>query len=254
MTSVPSPRAATALSSIIGEAFPHSRFDTQRALATAVRIRSFEPGHAILRQGDDTYLALVLDGLVAMHRTTLDGRELIVRIVPPGGLGSILPLDDRPAAADAVAVTAGSAALWRGGQVRSLAAADAGFSVDLLGHVLGIFEAVVGRLDGMLHQDARRRVARVLDLHADLFFGEGAALTRAYLPPMVGTSREMTGRVLRLLESQGILRRVGRDRLRLLDPAGLTAAADWGTDRVDRWRDGQRRPASAAPMDRSPAA
>jgi CRP-like cAMP-binding protein len=254
MASVQSPRATTTLSASIAEAFPQSRFDTRRALTTAVRIRAFGPGQAILRQGDDVYLALVLDGQVAMHRTTLDGRELIVRIVPAGGLGSILPLDDRPAAAAALGITPGSIALWPAGEVRSLAAADAGFAVDLLGHVLGIFETVVGRLDGMLHQDARRRVARVLDEYADLFFGEGSALTRAYLPLMVGTSREMTGRVLRLFESEGILRRVGRDRLRLLDPAGLTAAAGWGTDRVDRWRDGQPGQASAASMDRSPAA
>jgi CRP-like cAMP-binding protein len=50
-------------------------------------------------------------------------------------------------------------------------------------------------------------------------------MTRAYLPALVGTSREMTGRVLRQLESDGIVRRVGRDRLRLLDADRLALAA-----------------------------
>ena len=51
-------------------------------------------------------------------------------------------------------------------------------------------------------------------------------LTRTQLPIMVGTSREMTGRVLRILESQGLVARVGRSRLRLLDPVGLARAAE----------------------------
>jgi hypothetical protein len=35
----------------------------------------------------------------------------------------------------------------------------------------------------------------------------------------------MTGRVLRILEARSLVARVGRDRLRLLDPAGLAEAA-----------------------------
>jgi CRP-like cAMP-binding protein len=65
----------------------------------------------------------------------------------------------------------------------------------------------------------------VLDLHADLFFSEPPVLRRTHLPALVGTSREMTGRVMRALESRGVVARVGRDRLDLLDPAGLAAAA-----------------------------
>ena len=76
-------------------------------------------------------------------------------------------------------------------------------------------------IDGLLHQNARRRVIRVLLRHRDLFFGEPAVLTRAELPGLVGTSREMTGRVLRELEREGLIARVGRRGLRLLRPDRL---------------------------------
>jgi two-component system cell cycle sensor histidine kinase/response regulator CckA len=46
-------------------------------------------------------------------------------------------------------------------------------------------------------------------------------LTRAQLPLIVGTSREMTGRVLRTLEARGIVGRREAHGLVLLDPAGL---------------------------------
>jgi CRP-like cAMP-binding protein len=215
---------------LLGEAFPRSRADTRRRLAAAAAVRRFDAGETILRQGDESSLVFVVEGYVAVRRTTVDGRQLIVRIVPRGDLATILPLVARPTIADAVALIPSLAARWRGDGVRSLAAEDAGLAVDILDHALASFETVVGRLDTLLYQDATRRVARVLHLHSDLFFSEKPVLSRAHLPTLVGTSREMTGRVLRILESRNLVSRVGRDRLRLLNAAGLAATAEGGVD------------------------
>jgi CRP-like cAMP-binding protein len=231
------PSASTsALPEVLDEAFPHSRPDTRTILANGAGVRSFGVGETILRQGDESSLALVLNGHVAMRRTTIDGRQLIVRIVSRGQLAAILPLSARPAGADSVALTAGPVARWRGADVRSLANEDPGLAIDLIDHTLAIFEDVVSRFDGLLHHDALRRVARVLHLHADLFFTERPVLTRAHLPMLVGTSREMTGRVLRALEAKRLVARVGRDRLRLLDPVGLAEAAEPVLDRLPNSR------------------
>jgi CRP-like cAMP-binding protein len=213
---------------VVDDAFPHSRVDTRCSLAGSARTRAFEAGEVIIEQGDATSLALVVDGYVAVRRTTIDGREIIVRIVSRGGLAGILPLAARPASGTTVALTAGSVALWQGDDVRSLASTDSALAIDILDQVLGTFERVVSRLDGMLHQASLRRVARVLVTHADLFFAEPPVLARSALPDLVGTSREMTGRVLRTLESRQLVRRVGRDRLHLLDAAGLEEMAELG--------------------------
>jgi CRP-like cAMP-binding protein len=222
---------ASELPDVIREAVPHSRADTRRALAMSAGIRILEPGQIITRQGDTSALALVLAGHVAVRRTTVDGRQFTVRIVTRGRLSPVLPLAERPASADAVALSPAAAAIWRGERMRELATLDAGFAVDVLDNVLGSLDEVMGRLDSLLYQDARRRVARVLDSHADLFFAEPPVLTRTHLPSLVGTSREMTGRVLRLLESHGLVARVGRDRLRVLDRAGLAAVAESSVER-----------------------
>ena len=79
----------------------------------------------------------------------------------------------------------------------------------------------VERIEGFLHQDARLRVLRILARYGDLFFGETPVLTRAHLPGLVGTSREMTSHVLRQLEREGTVERVGRVGLRLLRPEQL---------------------------------
>jgi CRP-like cAMP-binding protein len=66
---------------------------------------------------------------------------------------------------------------------------------------------------------------RILAEHEAVFFGDSPVLTRAHLPSLVGTSREMTARVLRELEREGVVLRVGRSGLRLLSREGLYEAA-----------------------------
>lgn len=224
MPSDPSARA-TALQRQLSEVFPQSRTESRTALLNTASIQTFAAGQTIFRQGDTTPVALVLDGHVAIRRTSLDGRQLIFRIMGRGKLAAFFPLKARPSAADAIALTQAPVALWTGPWFRSLATLDPGLAVDLLDHVLITYEEVVGRLDSLLYQDALRRVARILNVHADLFFADKPVLTRDYLPSLVGTSREMTGRVLRVLEARSLVARVGRDRLRLLDAPGLAAVA-----------------------------
>ena len=219
---------ASKLPDVLGEAFSHGRAETRTALVAAASVRLFEPGETILRQGDESSLTLILDGHVATRRTGDDGREIILRIVPPGELGLILPLAGRPASADAFALTSSAVARWPVAEVRALATADSGLALDLLDATLAIFETVVDMLDGLQYHDATRRVARVLHVHAGLFSSEPTVLTRGHLPMLVGTSREMTGRVLRVLESRRLVARVGRNRLVVLDPVGLAAAAQNG--------------------------
>lgn len=177
---------------------------------------------------------LVLDGMVGFRRTTIDGREVIPRVAARAQLAPMMPIAGRAAVVEVVALSSAHVARWAAAELRALADDDAGFAVAVLDQVLLSFEAVVERLDGLLYQDASRRVARVLEQHAEILFGDDAPLTRAFLPALVGTSREMTGRVLRQLESEGVVARVGRDRLRLLDPARLTRTSTTSTTSTTR--------------------
>jgi CRP-like cAMP-binding protein len=213
------------LADVVRGTFSHASADTQRTLASSAEVRAYVSRETVLSQGEESRIGLVLDGHIGWRRTTVDGREVMPRIVSRGNLGPFMPIAGRPSTADAVALSPSRVALWPATDVAALAAGDAGFALDLLQHVLLAFEEVVERMDGLLYQNALRRVARVLDQHADLLFSEEGGVTRAYLPALVGTSREMTGRVLRQLESDGVVERIGRNRLRLLDASGLALAA-----------------------------
>jgi CRP-like cAMP-binding protein len=123
------------------------------------------------------------------------------------------------------ALTECEVAQWPGPEIRALAIADPDLALAAIDSMAASLHATVERIEGFLHQDARRRVLRILVRHRELFFGDPAVLSRAHLPGLVGTSREMTGRVLRQLEREGVIERFGRTGLRLLRPDRLEAGA-----------------------------
>jgi CheY-like chemotaxis protein/CRP-like cAMP-binding protein len=219
----PAPSDALDVSEVIAHAFPESHAATLNALAESGRVISFPAGETILHQGDEGRLVLVLDGHLALRRTTIDGRQLIARIASRGEIGTV-PLASRASAADLLALSACQIVMWLPSKARAFAATDPGFAMAIIDHVLASTETIVERVDGLLYQDAITRVARVLYAHRDLFFGEPPVLTRAHLPALVGTSREMTSRVLRVLEARGMVARVGRDRLQIIDLERLEQA------------------------------
>lgn len=208
----------------ISEAFPDAPLDGWQRLAEVAVERSISAGDTVVRHGDEGWLVLVLEGYLALRRTTDDGRELMVRVLRAGDVGGIMVIASRPAIFDIVALSDCRLVFWPAREIRALAATDAGFANDLLDHVLKTFEAVVEGLDGFIYQDALKRVARVLHRHRELFFAERPVLTRGHLSALVGTSREMTGRVLRVLKSQGVVAGT-RQGLQLLDGARLEAIA-----------------------------
>jgi CRP-like cAMP-binding protein len=212
----------------IATAFPSSRQTTRTRLASSAMVRQARPGETVLQQGDEDHVGLVLTGYVACRRTTLDGRHVTPRVAGVGQLAPVLPLARRPAAIDVVAITDARLAIWSGQTLRGIAMSDCGVAAGILDRALEAFEVVIGGIDGLLYQDALARVARVLTMHRSHFFGPRAILGRADLPALVGTSREMTGRVLRALEAQKVLVRLPGGRLELADAAALERIADHG--------------------------
>jgi CRP-like cAMP-binding protein len=144
-------------------------------------------------------------------------------VAPAGVLLGWSGLASVPSSIELTALTECQVGQWRGSEVRALTASDPGLALAAIDSMAWSLHQTIERIEGFLHQDARLRVVRILSQHRDLFFGETPVLTRAHLPGLVGTSREMTGKVLRGLERDGTLMRVGRTGLKLLRPDQLYA-------------------------------
>jgi CRP-like cAMP-binding protein len=210
---------------LLGELVRHSlegcRPETIDALLAGARVRTVRPGETIYEQGEPVPLTLILRGYGAARRTTSSGQEIVSGVAPAGELFGWSGIASARSSVQLVALTVCEVAQWPGSEIRALVAADPALALVAIDSMAASLHATIDSIEGFLHQDARRRVLRILARHRELFFSNPPVLSRARLPSMVGTSREMTGRVLRQLEREGTVERVGRTGLRLLRPDQL---------------------------------
>jgi CRP-like cAMP-binding protein len=204
---------------------PGCRPETIERLVQTARHRTIKIGEQVYRQGDPAPLTMILEGYGAARRTTVTGREIVSGVSPPGVLFGWSGLAGVPSSIDLIALTDCRVSQWRGTEVRALVQGDPGLALAAIDSMGWSLNQTVERIEGFLHQDARLRVLRVLATYRHLFFEEPPVLTRAHLPGLVGTSREMTGHVVRQLEREGTIARVGRMGLILLRPEQLEAQA-----------------------------
>jgi CRP/FNR family transcriptional regulator len=205
----------------LAELLPDVRQDTIDRLAATARVRLLRPGDVLYPAGEVVPLTLILVGYGAARRTTVDGHVLLSGIARPEALFGWSGIGGQPSSVEIVAITDVEVAQWPGRSVRPLVAADVGLALAAIDSMAPSLHQAIEQIEGFLHQDARRRVLRILARHRDLFFGEPAILNRTHLPGLVGTSPEMTRRALRQLEQEGTVRRVGSLGLELLRPERL---------------------------------
>jgi CRP-like cAMP-binding protein len=213
----PTPSEQADLRALIQRSLPSAGADSLISLARTGRLRHLRINETIFAQGEEVPLVLIVRGYIAFRRTTVHGQEVTVGIANPHEMYGITSISSTVSSVEMVALTDAEVAVWRGPLFRSLAEHDAGLALDVIDRLADFLNILTYKLDSFLHQDSRRRVIRVLARHRDLFFGDPPILARAHLPGLVGTSREMTGRVLRELEREGMVARIGRTGLRLLD-------------------------------------
>ena len=206
-------------------ALPGCDATTIEALLESARVWTARRNTTIYRQGEPVPLTLILSGYGAFQRTTVDGQQIATGVGGDGNLFGWSGVASVRSSVELMALTDCRIAQWPGPEIRALAAGDPALGLAAIDAMAFALHAMMERVEGFLHQDARRRVMRILARHRDLFFCDPAVLTRAHLPGLVGTSREMTGRVLRQLEREGTIARVGRAGLALLRPERLEGDA-----------------------------
>jgi CRP-like cAMP-binding protein len=200
---------------------PRCRPETWDALAALAHVAIFKRGERIYALGEPVPPTMILSGYGVARRTTSTGLLIISGVAQAGAPFGWSGLAQATSSLDMVAHTTCRVAQWSGLDIRPIAARDPELALAAIDSMAFSLHAVVEQIEGYLRQNARLRVLRILGRYHGLFFGEPPVLTRADLPGLVGTSREMTGRVLRDLERQGTVERFGRNGLRLLRPEHL---------------------------------
>lgn len=221
-----------ALEAVLYTALPAASVETRASLVRTANLRSMRRDDILQRQGEADDLAMILDGYVALLRLTVDGREIVARVIGKGHTtGVVTAALGGSVDVQSVALSNGAYATWTQRDIRSALGADGGLARDFLGHVLHAVAELSARLETLHYQDAERRVARALYEYRDLVFSDPPIILPNRLPAIVGTSREMVSRAVRRLGGRGAIER-SRGGLRLLDLARLQEVAGVTTE----WR------------------
>jgi CRP-like cAMP-binding protein len=183
------------------------------ALRPLVRIRNFEDGEVIFREGDPgTWFHFILAGRVKIDKAAADGRDLLLEILGPGDpVGAVAAYEERAFPATAVAMEASSLLSLPRQEFFAVIANNPVLSRGLLS---GLTRRLMELTRRLAERSARAeyRVARVLLTLADrVGRAEGetwvvpVSLSRQEIADMVGTTQETAIRIMSRWAKEGIV-------------------------------------------------
>jgi len=196
--------------------------------------RSVEEGGFFFMQGDETrYLYVLTAGRVKLTQTSLDGQQVVLRMIGPGhmfaGAAILHYPNGYPVTAEAVEDS--SALAWEANAFKKLAERYPVLSINLMQLMQAYVVEIQARYRELSTERVEQRVARSLVRLASqtgIKSDSGAivlALSRQDLAEMSGTTLFTASRLLAEWERRGILT-AGRERVELLNPHRLVSIAE----------------------------
>ena len=201
---------------LVGE-FPEPAL---RGLAPLASVKRYAARQVLWRAGAPLdHMAIVLEGRVRVVREG-GTRQHVVHTEGPGGtLGEVPLFAGGTAPATAVAVVATRCLLLPRRAIEAAIAAEPTVAWMLLGRLAMRVRGLVERLDRLALGSVTARLAALL--LSEIETGSDEALprgmTQTALAEELGTVREVVVRAVRSLCERGVIERVGRGRLRVVD-------------------------------------
>lgn len=199
------------------------------ALVDAAACLRYPEGATIFLDGEPTAgLFIVEQGIVKISRFSLEGREFIMHLNEPGDtFNDVSTLDGGPNPANATAHT--DAVVWRLGrpELKRLAFLYPDLAWALIEDLAARARVAVGLVHDLAMRSVRGRLARLLleeAEHTQASFVE-RLLTQEEMAARLGTVREMVGRTLRSMATDGIIQ-FDRHRIVILDIERLAEEAE----------------------------
>jgi CRP/FNR family transcriptional regulator, cyclic AMP receptor protein len=191
-----------------------------------------QKGEHFLTEGQSSdYLYFIVSGLVKVYKTSSGGKEQVLHIAPPGdSLNDVSLFDGGPTAAGMVALTPTVLYAIRKDDILK-------FLQKKPPMMMNVIKSLAQRIrrDSNLVEDISS--TQVLQRLAKLFVGQyggeektvGLTLTQKDIAGLVGSSREMVNRSLKVLEENGGIR-LSRRRIIVLDKEVLCRIAGSSSD------------------------
>jgi CRP-like cAMP-binding protein len=195
-----------------------------------LRARSFAAGEVLWREGDtDGMLVAVEEGRMKAYRTLADGRPITLYIFRPGDVFGFIPLlDGEPYPATAEALDDVKARVLSRSGLREAIRERPDLALTLMSILAQRLRQAFDRIQGLSSRGVVPRVAAAIE--ALVTTGEHPLIielpaSAAEFAGAIGVSAESFSRAVTRLCEDGILHRLGRGRLQLLDGVKLHETA-----------------------------
>lgn len=208
--------------------------ESMRALAAAVRLRTYRKGETILWEGEPCLgLHVVLSGRVKVFKRSAEGREQVLLVIGAGRSFNDVPVFDGGTNPGSVAaLDPSTVALLPKDAVLRLAERNPQVAMAVIRVLAGRMRGFTLAVEDLALRGVAARVAKIL---MDAAGGRatlietpaegGVRLTQSQLAAMTGTVREVVQRALKTLEQAGAIK-LSRARITVLDPAALKRWAE----------------------------
>ncbi|MBN2463711.1 MAG: Crp/Fnr family transcriptional regulator [Dehalococcoidia bacterium] len=167
-----------------------------------------ERGEMFLLEGEtDQVLYFVVSGAVKVLKTSADGKEQILNIARPGdSFNDVAALDGRPNPAAAQAM--GPVVLYgiRKNNLETIIQEHPKIALNAIKVLASRIRYLLSLVEDLSFKHAIGRIAKILLTYAGDGTGTGQRLTQQDMAAMAGTVREVVGRSLKALESEGAIR------------------------------------------------
>lgn len=192
------------------------------------RERHMQRGELLFLEGEPgERLYYLLSGQVKVFKTSADGKEQVLRIFQEGETFNEVPVfDDGPNPASAMVLEEGTAYVQHRDDIRRLLSEHAAIALSVIQVLASRLRYMVGLVEDLSFKHVSARVAKALLHHSAAVEGKTAhRLTQQELAALVGTAREVVGRVLKVLEQEGAID-LEQGRITLLNRERLEAASE----------------------------
>jgi CRP/FNR family transcriptional regulator len=197
------------------------------------QVRQMHAGQTLFVQGEPgAGLFIVIDGLVKLFKTSMDGKEQVLRHMPAGESFNEVPVfDGGPNPVSAVCVEDGQLLVLSRETVAELLQAYPALSEAVVRVLASRLRHLVALVEDLSFRQVTGRVARVLLQSVAPHEGVGAGagrksrVTQREIAEMTGTSREVAARALRALEEAGAVT-ISRSGVQIADADRLRTLGD----------------------------
>ena len=195
------------------------------ALAAGSVRRAFPKGRTIVAEGEPSQsLYILLSGRAKVQRSDSDGKEVILAVLGPGEcFGEMSLIDDAPRSASVITLESCDFMAINKDSFKEILAENHDISLKIMKGLVKRLREADKKIETLALLDVYGRVARVLLDFSEVVNGERivkSKLPRQEIAKMIGASREMVSRVMKVLEVDGYIVPTGEGRLLLREKLG----------------------------------